>query len=113
MPIFLRPGQQFKIYNIYRKVSLTDKKGRVTFSPDAIPIGQVKGMIALASQKELDRWKQAEHPISHTIVVRGKSVVRPEDILELQGEKYYVQGKMDSGGLGIFEIIYCDKRSGV
>lgn len=113
MRVFLRPGQQIKQFNVYRKVSIKDDKGRVSFSHDAIPIDTIFGSISKANQKELDRWKQVEHPISHTIVVEGTSIVEAEDILEIRGDRYYVQGKDNPGGIDAFEIIYCDQVMGV
>lgn len=60
----------------------------------------------------MNQWKQIEHPVSHTIVVQGKSEAQAEDILVCENEKYYVQGKDNPSELGFFEILYCEKRIG-
>ncbi len=111
--IFLRPGQQIKKFNVYRKGSSKDSKGRVTFKHNATLIGTIFGSISKANQKEMDRWKQVEHPVSHSIVTEGISIVQAEDILELDENKYYVQGKDNPGGISAFEIIYCNQVMGV
>lgn len=51
-----------------------------------------------------------EHPISHTIIVEGTCEAQAEDILILDNQKYYIQGKDDPAGLGLFQILYCEKR---
>ncbi len=113
MLIFLRPGQQIKKFNVYRKTNTKDSKGRVNFNHDNILIGTTFGSISKANQKEMDRWKQIEHPISHSIVIEGTSIIEAEDVLELDNNKYYVQGKDNPGGINAFEIIYCNQVKGV
>lgn len=116
LPIFLRPGQQVEEYKIYRKNTITDDKGRISYTdikyPDA-SVGTLKGSISLTSQHEALYWKQIGHPVTHTIVARGKIDVHAEDVLVRNNEKYYVQGVRDSGDLGIFTGIYCNKPEGV
>lgn len=53
MILFLRPGQQLMKFNLYRKESVKDEKGRVVFSPEIFPIDVVYGSLSKASQK---RW---------------------------------------------------------
>lgn len=115
MPIFFRPGQQLKLYQIYRKEAVTDEKGRVTYIPVNTakePLETVLGSISLTSPKEAEQWKQLGHTVTHTIVVRGRTAAEPEDILIQGNGKYYIEGKRDNGGLGVFTALYCKKAEG-
>jgi head-tail adaptor len=107
------PGQQIKTFDVYEQEETTDGKGRVTKTPKAVAFSSFSGTISQASQKEIDRWKQTGHPITHTIVIRGTCQAEAENILKLGTRKFYVQGKDDPSELNIFQIIYCEERTGV
>lgn len=109
-PLFFMHGQQIKEFEIYRRKSNTDKKGRVSYSSGMEKIGKLQGSISSVGQKAINRWKQTEHPVTHTVAVRGACEAQAEDILILDGEKYYIQGKDDPAGLGFFQILYCEKK---
>ena len=70
-----RPGQQLKLFSVYRKKAETDNRGRVIYSKNENSefLGEIKGSLSAVSQKEKYQWKQIEHPATHTIVVRGKT----------------------------------------
>ena len=110
--IKLRPGQQIKIFQIVRTSTGVDSKGKATYSDNAV-IGELRGTLSNASQQEQSRWKQMEHPISHTIVVRGRTLAQAEDVLTISGRRFYVQGVNDPNEMGIFTILYCDERTGM
>lgn len=111
-PLFFMPGQQLKDFEIFRRKSGTDSKGRVSYSGGIEKVGELQGSISSAGQKTVNRWKQTEHLVTHTIIVRGTCEAQEEDILLLNNEKYYIQGKDDPAGLGYFQILYCEKRGG-
>ncbi len=113
--ILFRPGQQLKSFLVYRKKAETDSRGRVIYSKNENSefLGEIKGSLSAISQKEKYQWKQIEHPTTHTIVVRGKTPIQPEDILLQQGKRYDVQRVEEPGEIGIFTILYCNKRNGV
>lgn len=111
-PLFFMPGQQIKEFEIYRRKSSTDNKGRVSYSGGMEKIGELQGSISSAGQKTVNRWKQTEHTVTHTVIVRGTCEAQPEDILAFNHEKYYIQGKTNPAGLGFFEILYCEKKLG-
>lgn len=119
MAIFFRVGQQLKEFKIYRKTSVTDNKGRVNYSNELEEIGSFKGSISKYRQAEGKNWKdkesfrQLEYSISHTIVVNRKCEAQAGDILILGSNKYYVSSKDNPAGIGLFEIIYCEKQLGV
>lgn len=113
LPIFFRPGEQIRTFEIYRKGVTEDAKGRVTYAAEPASIGTVKGTISQASQRERDQWNQMGHPITHTVTVRGRTAAKASDEIRLSGRVFTIQGKDDPAELGIFSILYCLERLGV
>ena len=112
-PIFYKPGQELRTYEIYRKKSTRDSRGRVTTQAQPELIDAVRGTIVQASQKEQERWNQQGLPISHTIVIRGRTKAEAGDEARVFGHRYHIQGKHDPVGLGFFSSLYCMERLGV
>jgi len=110
--ISFRPGQQIKEFSILRKSTTLSEKGRVAKSEGEV-IGTLKGTITAAKQTEQLKYGKQEHPSTHTVVVKRKTIARADDILKLNGRKFFVQGKDDPGELGIYQILYCEERLGV
>lgn len=113
MAIFYKPGQELQTYEIYRNKSTRDSRGRVTTKAEPELIDSVRGTIAQASQREQERWQQQGHPISHTIVIRGRTMAEAGDEARVHGHRYHIQGKHDPVGLGFFSTLYCQERLGV
>lgn len=113
MAIFYKPGQELKTYEIYREKSTRDSRGRVTTKAQPELIDAVRGSIVQASQREQERWRQQGHPISHTIVIRGRTKAQAGDEARVYGHVYHIQGKHDPAGLGFFSTLYCMERLGV
>lgn len=111
--IMFVPGQQLKTFNVLRKKAELDGKNRLRYSSEPEPVDSFKGTISQASQREIERFKSIEHPITHTIVVRLRAPVKAEDMLERDGKKYFVQGVDDPLGVGLYTIIYCNQEAGV
>lgn len=112
-PIFFKPGQQHKLFTVYRKKTEISPTGRVSDTPEPFPVGTLMGSIAQASQKDNEQFGQIAHPITHTLVTRGKVIARTTDILVLGTRRFYVQHTADPGELGIFTILYCEEEFGV
>lgn len=122
--IFYRPGKERKQFSCYRKQAAADEKGRVAYNEN-IYQGKFWGSLASITQKEYDRFGQKEngrrsavqHTTSHVIIVWGKTMVLPGDVL-LTGDglsgmrKFYVQAVENPGELGIVNRIYCEERYG-
>ena len=115
----LRPGQGFKKFRVLRKVGKTTDTGRPHTSSLASQ-GEFFGMISQADPKEVEQFKQAGTPITHTIVQRGTTHrAKAQDVLELQdpscGDKarrFRVQGDpKDPGELGHFLIYRVEERA--
>lgn len=112
--ILFRPEQQLKRFSVYRKKAQTDERGKVIYNNENLEyITEIKGSLSTISQKEKYKWKQIEHTASHTVVVRGKVQIQPEDILVHNGQRYDVESVEEPGEVGIFTIIYCKKQKGL
>lgn len=84
-------------------------KSKETDTPDMIP----DGILAEADEKTKERWKQNQHPITHTIVSYHPIVkVHEKDILKLEDSdrRFLVQGIGDPAGTGQFAIYYVLER---
>lgn len=110
MAIFYKPGQGLKTYEVFRKKAKRDSRGRVTVETQPELIDAVRGTISQASQREQELWNQRGHPITHTIVIRGRTKAQAEDELRIFGRTYSVQGKHDPVGVGMFSTLYCYER---
>lgn len=122
--IFYRPGKERKRFACYRKQTVADEKGRISYG-DKTYLGEFWGSISTMSQREYDRFGQKEngrrsavqHTASHIIVAWGKPMVQAGDILllgdGLEGiRKFYIQAVEDPGELHIAQRIYCEERFG-
>lgn len=114
----LRPGQGFKQFAVYRRVSSKTKSG-TPVTGDLERQGVILGIISQASPKDIEQHKQQGHPITHTIVQRGTdNRANATDVLELEsikhGEKprrFLVQPHpQDPGELGHFLIYHVEER---
>lgn len=111
----LRPGQGFKPFTVYKRVSHQSRTGR----PATCHLeeqGEFFGIISQASPTEKEQWKQSGHPITHTIVQRGTQDHAVEtDVLELNDascckRRFLVQSVQDPGELGHFLIYKVEER---
>lgn len=106
------PQSQLRTFEILRKTAIKDAKGRITYNADNV-VGEMRGSVSTAKQREIEQWKQNGHPITHTIVVRGETTADAEDVLRLENRSFYVQGKYNPADLHIYAILYCEERAGV
>lgn len=129
-PVMFRPGLEVKEYEIYRKKAVLDEKGKVSYRPvEEGAIGVLRGAIARTTQREAEKWKQSGYaatyaiggakrwkqitcPATYTVIVRGRTIAEAEDVLVRDGARYYIEGKFESGGLGIFTVLYCNRDEG-
>lgn len=109
MVLFFRSGQQWKTFEVYKRIPSQDERGRIFYQDGKEKTEEVQGFLSSATQKEKNRWKQASHPITHTIVLQGNCTAEAESILCWNDEKYYVYGKENPGGLDFFHILYCQR----
>lgn len=117
---FLRPGQGFKQFLVYRRNGGKTSTGR-PHTAELQQVGELFGIISQATPKEQEQWKQLGSPISHTILQRGtKGRAKANDVLAIQpsGEEetptrfFLVKGEpQDPGELGHFLIYRVEERS--
>lgn len=112
----LRPGQEFQLFSVLRRVGTTTNTGRPTTSKLESQ-GEFYGIISQASPKEIEQHKQLGSPITHTIVQRGTKIrAKATDVLELGSgdnkRRFLVQGEpKDPGELGHFLIYKVEERA--
>ena len=107
--MYLRPGNLFKDFLIESHEETLTKAGKPK-SEYVLQDRIIKGCLAEASPEMRARFAQLEHPITHTVVQRGKPLAKPGDKLIL-GERYFVVTGVDNAdGLGITTLYYLEER---
>ena len=109
---FLRPNQSDKKFTICSKIPGISTAGRVNTSKYK-ETGTLSGTLAKASQKEVDRWKQLGHPVTHQIISKETSIAVAGDYLQFNHRNFYIQGKEDPAELGHYTIYACEERNDV
>ena len=104
-------GQQLRTFEVYRKEPSKDAKGHISYGNEKL-IGRIRASISTANQKEVEKYKQMGHSITHTLVQQLRTIVKAEDVLMMDGNKYYVRGVDNPAGLNFYAIIYCDTKAG-
>jgi len=99
----------YKEYAVEKKSSGKNSDGRQT--RDYKSTGTtLLGALSNADPREQEKYKQMQHPITHTIAQRGTAKAKAEDRLVRDGRKYYVQGVNDPGDLGLWTVYYVEER---
>lgn len=69
------------------------------------------GILAQAKTAEIERWKQLQHPITHTIIQEGgDEIAHIGDRLVYKGRYFYIQGYDDIASLGLYRLYYVEER---
>lgn len=113
--MYLRPGNLWKDFLIYRK--------RSGVSPEGLPVsgyekaGMIRGILAEASndQNELKKhlWDQDQHTLTHTMITYGAAPVKKGDKLVLGERNFFVLLNDDIGSLGISGNVYLEERNDI
>ena len=107
------PGQELRVFEIYRSGQHITAGGRVTANSET-KLGEIKAILAAARPDEVNRWKQLEHPVSHKIIQQGVAPfqIKPGDYF-VRGEKRYINrtDPYNPGDINHWTIYYCDERS--
>lgn len=110
--MYLRPGNMYKNFVVEKAAVKPGKSGRPQHVYE--DVGEViHGVLAEANDKQIERWKQLQHPISHTIVQAGGPKAKEGDKLCLEERVFFVQGIDKAGSLGISTIYYVEERNDV
>lgn len=106
------PGQGFQEIQIKTKSTAKSDAGRVVNEGYKLTTKTFWGIVAEASQREKEEWKQNQHPITHTVVQYGAGVkVKATDYLVLpDGRRFYVQGVDNAGNLNVSMLYYVEER---
>ena len=109
--MILRPEDLGRGFIVERKVQSISKGGRKVVDFKATGT-RLNGCLSEAKTMEIERWKQLQHPITHTIVVRGCVCnVQVGDRLVLGGRRFYVQGIDNICALYIYTQVFAEERS--
>lgn len=108
--MYLRPGNLYKEFTIISGSESIGSFGRPKplYSENH---GSLIGTLAKADPSEVDRWKQLQHPITHTIEQPGSPKAKPGDRLSLGGRVFLIQGIDDCGGLGLATLYFAEERN--
>lgn len=113
---FLRPGEGYKRFSVKKLGKAKNTKGRVQ-KAQYEAIGTIIGILATATQKEIEQWKQNGHPITHKIVQRGvqnAAVATNYLVLSETGKKdryFYIQGASNPGELNHMMRYFVEERN--
>lgn len=111
----IRPGQGFKRFSVMKLGKAVNSKGRVQKAAYEAT-GTITGILATASQKEIEQWKQKSHPITHKIVQQGianSAIATNYLVLSEPGKKdryFYVQGTGNPGELNHMMRYFVEER---
>lgn len=111
--MYLRPGNMFKDFIIEDDTEVIGALGRPKAAYNQEGRRMLKGCLAAATDNDRERWKQLQHPISHTIVQAGKPLAKAEDRLILGERVFIIHAVDDCDGLGITTIYYAEERQDV
>ena len=109
--MYLRPGSLFRQFLVEEKTTeLRDTGRKETAFKGTGKI--ICGVLSDAKPSEIQRWKELQHPITHTVVQKdGEILSKAGDRLVHGGRYFYVQGVDDPSMLGVFVLYYVEERS--
>ena len=109
--MYLRPGSLFRQFLVEEKTTgLRDTGRKETLFRWTGEI--LIGVLSDAKTSEIQRWKELQHPITHTIVQQGGPVLAKAGDRLVHGSMYfYIQGVDDPSMLGAFALYYVEERS--
>lgn len=108
--MYLRPGNLYKDFTIEKKGATISSRGRAKKEYESESGEQIRAVLSEAKPQEKERWRQLQHPISHTIVQRGKPKAETEDRLVFGERLFFIQGIDEPGALGLWTIYYVEER---
>jgi hypothetical protein len=116
LPAFLFPGQEVRHFTVTRTGTRETPNGRELSDGTAIERGEIQAVLAQASPREIEQWRQLQHPITHKIIEQGVSGfdILPGDAFHL-GNRSFVNQSMpyNVGDIDHWTIYYCQERKDV
>lgn len=111
---FLRPGQGFLSFEIYRKESDVTKTGRPVQSDWKKTGDSFDGIVIGASQQEKEKYKQGDHSVTHKIIQQyAFHKAKATDYLISDKGEYYVMGVKNPAELDHAMIYYVEENNGL
>lgn len=107
--MYLRPGhlyKKFEVKNFSAKIGAGGRPQHTYKDMDVV----LSGVLAEADNRQMERFKQLQHPVTHTIVQKGSPLAKEMDKLVLGERVFFVQGVDEPGALGICTIYYVEER---
>ncbi len=105
------PGSWFKSFSIYERQNKISVSGRPVKDSYADTARSFYGILAEASQKDIELYKQNGHPITHTIVQHGaEPKAKSTDLLVCGDKKYYVHGANSPAAVCSAMIYHVEER---
>ena len=111
---FLRPGQEFLPFDIYRKESDITSTGRPVQNEWKKTEYSFDGVVINASQQEKEKYKQGEHSATHKIIQQyAICKAKATDYLISEKGEYYVVGVKNPAGLDHTMIYFVEENNGL
>lgn len=106
------PGQGFKTFTVYKDRKGNNGSGKVQSLGLAPTETSFLGMLVNASQKEIEEWKQNQHPISHKIIEYSamQKAKATDWLINEDRRAFYVQGTKNPADLNVTMIYYVEER---
>lgn len=108
--MYLRPGNLFKDFTVETTGAAISSRGRTKKEYEKEKGPMIRAVLAEAKPDEKERWRQLQHPISHTITQKGTPKAKAGDRLIFGSRIFYIQGVDEPGALGLWTIYYADER---
>lgn len=113
--MYLRPGQLWKSFRVKRKkAEQVVGTSRQTYEDTDLA---VMGVLADATQSQADlnkfKWDQAQHSLTHTMVLRRREDLRRGDLLTNDERAFLVLHNEDIDTLGLYSILYLEERNDI
>lgn len=111
--MYLRPGNMYKDFSVEESKTSVDKNGRPTLTYSTERNVVIRGCLSAATTKELVRFGQLNHPITHTVVQNGRPKAKEDDKLHFADRTFLIKGVDEAGSLGACTIYYVEERADV
>ena len=111
--MYFKNGRLFEKFLVEEKTQTLDKSGRPKSKFEFKATGKIiRGVLANAKTSEIEKWKESQHLVTHTIVQRlGEIQAKEGDRLVNGSRFFYVVGVNDASKRGYFILYYVEERN--
>jgi len=111
--MYLRPGNFLREFVVEASIEELDARGRAVTSYDESGDKRFKGVIADSTDKEIARYEQRGHPVTHTIVSFDTPKAKPTDKLILDERIFIVKGVDNANTINFATIYHVEERTDI